>query len=1009
MVTISGTSGDDILSGGDGDDTLNGHLGVDILHGGDGDDVLDSGSNDFAGTRLGFSYEGDAGGNQLYGDNGDDVLSGGAGDRLDGGAGNDIFTIRHGTLSLGRGAINVTGGDGDDTIKAGAELYGVIDAGAGADTIELFIRYNTGPATRLSVITGAGADTISIPNGGVSLGLSTVPATVDVTDFTVTGPEHDSIILTGGGNIFAAGGANPYALAQVGDDTAVFRLQFNADFQGSTPYLLLKGVNAQTLTAANFGGFDPGPIWTIGGTGDDRLTASAGGNHLQGFEGADVLIGGAGDDVLVGGSGADTLAGATGADTFAYYGLSTVAFSHNDSTLAARDQITDFESGIDSLDFTRAQPVSVQVVTNGDQSLVYAYDSGGVASAIHIAGSILTTDVIAAAGTVKAGVQGTSLPDTLVGTSGDDVILGGEALDVLTGGGGKDIFAYLRVTESTPGSTDQITDFQTGADVIDLSSLAVSHVTITQNGDGSGLVEATTDEGDMRIEVQGAVLETDVWANGDATGFTLITADGDQSLIGTAAYDRLVGETGDDVIIGAAGSDNLTGGAGADTFLYRHTSDSLSSDYDIIADFEQGVDVIDLSAIGAFSISLIHSGSATYLFVPDASETRLSPMTIAVAGNVQATDIRTGLNTSFYIVGDTMGQTLVGGVGFNTIVGGGGADALFSGTGTTYFTYTAASDSNAAAYDIIHGFKAGTDKLDLGGLNASNVSIVNHDGGTFVFGRSGAESFQIASTQTINGSDLLGLSGGIYIVGGDAGGVLIGSSNGDTVIGGASVDVIRGGGSGDALFGGAGADVFVYGGVDDSRPSSLDILHDFQTGVDALDLSALAPSNVSIIRYNGGSFISGISGSQTFQIASTQDLNASDIIGLTSGAYIVGDDGVNVLTGGTLAESIVGGSGDDVIIGGGGADALYGGAGADAFKYLAASQSTLSAADIVHDFQAGVDKVDLTAIHASTSDAFGFAYADGATFLFVDQGGNGVNEMLIEFTGATLSAADIVW
>lgn len=1008
--TLTGTSADDVINGDGGNDTLKGGLGIDVIDGGDGDDVLDSGSGDFVGMRLGSSYYGDAGGNQLHGGNGDDVLTGGAGDGLDGGAGADTITVNHGVFSLGTGAINITGGDGDDTIKAGGDLYGSIDAGAGADSIELFIRYGVGPATRLTVTTGGGADTIRIPFYGVSVGLSTVPATVDVTDFTVAGPDHDSIVLTGGQNIFDGLGANAYALAQVGDDTAVFRLQYDADFQGSTPYLLLKAVDVQTLTTANFGGYDPGPIWTIGGKGSDTLTVSATTNHVMGFEGADVLLGGAGDDVLVGGPGADTMTGGAGADDFTFYDLS-------DSGVFARDRITDFQTGIDRLDFTKAQPASIKVVTNGDQSLVYAFSSNGVSSAIHIGGAIEVGDLLAPSAAVASGVQGTANADTLTGTAGADVILGGDGADSLTGGDGKDIFVYLAASESTAGAADQITDFQTGTDVIDLSFMTVSHVTITEVG-GGRVVQAETAQGALRIEVQGAVVATDIWANGDATSFTLMAA-GNQTLIGTAVYDQLVGGTGDDVIIGNAGGDNLTGGAGADTFVYRHTVDSLSAGYDIIADFEHGVDTIDLSALNTLSISLIHSSGATYLFA-DTWPDRFQPITIAIAGNVQATDVKVSTSAMFYIVGDTVGETLVGGGYSDTIVGGGGADALFGGGRPTTFVYNAASESNAAAYDIIHDFKAGTDKLDLSALNPSNVSIVHYNGGTFVFGGSGPETFQIASTQTIDGSDLggaivdhqlVGLAAGVYMAGDDLGDFLVGSASTDTIVGGSGADTIRGGGGADALFGGGGADIFAYKSVDDSRPgaSGFDILHDFQTGVDQLDLTALVANNVSVIRYNGGSFVSGVSAGKTFQIASTQDINGNDILGLTSGAYILGDDTANALTGGALAESIGGGGGADVIIGGGGGDALYGGAGADVFKYLATFHSTVSGADMVHDFQAGVDKVDLSAVHNAPGDAFGLAYANGATFLFVDQGGDGINEMLIQFASATLQAADIIW
>ncbi|MGA9252292.1 MAG: M10 family metallopeptidase C-terminal domain-containing protein [Roseobacter sp.] len=61
-------------------------------------------------------------------------------------------------------------------------------------------------------------------------------------------------------------------------------------------------------------------------------------------------------------------------------------------------------------------------------------------------------------------------------------------------------------------------------------------------------------------------------------------------LYGAAGDDRLVGGAGDDVLIDGAGSDQLAGGTGADVFVFRQDGDT-----DIIADFETGIDRIDLS------------------------------------------------------------------------------------------------------------------------------------------------------------------------------------------------------------------------------------------------------------------------------------------------------------------------------------------------------------------------------------------------------------------------------
>jgi serralysin len=60
--------------------------------------------------------------------------------------------------------------------------------------------------------------------------------------------------------------------------------------------------------------------------------------------------------------------------------------------------------------------------------------------------------------------------DRLSGGSGDDFLVGGLGADVLTGGAGWDRFEFYAVSETgkTAATSDLITDFQQGADKIDL-------------------------------------------------------------------------------------------------------------------------------------------------------------------------------------------------------------------------------------------------------------------------------------------------------------------------------------------------------------------------------------------------------------------------------------------------------------------------------------------------------------------------------------------------------------
>ncbi|HVV93851.1 MAG TPA: hypothetical protein VHD15_10565 [Hyphomicrobiales bacterium] len=72
----------------------------------------------------------------------------------------------------------------------------------------------------------------------------------------------------------------------------------------------------------------------------DVLSGFAGDDTIRGGAGNDQLSGGAGDDVLHGGMGRDTLSGGSGADAFVF----------DTALTGAADRITDFRTGVDTIE-----------------------------------------------------------------------------------------------------------------------------------------------------------------------------------------------------------------------------------------------------------------------------------------------------------------------------------------------------------------------------------------------------------------------------------------------------------------------------------------------------------------------------------------------------------------------------------------------------------------------------------------------------------------------------------
>ncbi len=133
---------------------------------------------------------------------------------------------------------------------------------------------------------------------------------------------------------------------------------------------------------------------------------------------------------------------------------------------------------------------------------------------------------------------GNAQANTLIGNSGNNRLLGGGGADRLFGGAGDDVLNGGRGQDTLTGSD--------GNDLLD----------------GSG---------------------------------------GADHLFGGVGMDTLLGGDGADVLYAGAGSDSMMGGTGADRFVFASLSETSSEPLscDIIADFNQGEDKIDLSAIDA--------------------------------------------------------------------------------------------------------------------------------------------------------------------------------------------------------------------------------------------------------------------------------------------------------------------------------------------------------------------------------------------------------------------------
>lgn len=243
----------------------------------------------------------------IYGGGGQDKLTTHTDDVLFGGQGDDSFFINH-------SAAQTNGGDGIDTITTS------VDFNLDASSENLVIANETGQRgegnaldntltgdTGADVLLGhAGADIIYGHNG------------------------HDTLFGNDGKDRLFGGNGNDYLKGHAANDS---------------------------LTGAK------GNDTLLGNDGKDRLYGGNDDDVLKGGNGKDRLYGSSGDDTLTGGSGRDKLSGGSGADTFIF---NTLADSGD--LRATADRITDFESGIDTIDLSSLSNSTLTLNTTGPLS-----------------------------------------------------------------------------------------------------------------------------------------------------------------------------------------------------------------------------------------------------------------------------------------------------------------------------------------------------------------------------------------------------------------------------------------------------------------------------------------------------------------------------------------------------------------------------------------------------------------------------------------------------------------
>jgi Ca2+-binding RTX toxin-like protein len=443
--------------------------------------------------------------------------------------------------------------------------------------------------------------------------------------------------------------------------------------------------------------------------------------------------------------------------------------------------------------------------------------------------------------------------------------------------------------------------------------------------------------------------------DGGSGNDTIKGGKGADELRGGTGADDLDGGKARDTLTGGLGNDTLTGGTGRDTFVINPGGGG-----DTITDFENGIDVIDLSAFHRFEgvaavMNAIQNGTSVVLNLPGGTSVTLQGFTLAELGledvilepfgdaPVAANDIATATANKQTLIdvlandtdvdGDTLSIVSVGSSANATIRIKGGmisykADASFSGADSFTYTITDGNFTHTATVNV-------TVLPNLIGDNLANV-LVGTQFDDLIKGKGGDD--------TIAGND-----GNDTILGGDGADVINGGLGLDLIRGGNGNDIITAGPTGgldfpdkDTVYGGDGNDQITAGWGDDilNGGKGRDTIHGEQ-GDDRIF------GNGGNDNLNGG-------------------IENDEIWGGAGNDTIIGGTGNDQLRGGLGQDNISGGDGRDEIYGSGGVkagvsdnDTLSGGLGADTFIFQLALDQNLNGDDIITDYDITEDRIQL--------------------------------------------------
>ncbi|PCI02381.1 MAG: hypothetical protein COB78_13430 [Hyphomicrobiales bacterium] len=484
----------------------------------------------------------------------------------------------------------------------------------------------------------------------------------------------------------------------------------------------------------------------IGTDANDRIIGKDGNDTLKGGKGDDELYGAdkpgqpqeneVGDDTLIGGAGNDRMFGGKGDDTFV---LITQNF---DNGLDHYDGGEGYDRIIggwsyDTLNVLNnlSNLVSIEELDGGDntndRNIILATSGNDVLDFSNIVVNKFTID-------------GGDGDDTITGTDAGDRIHGGRGNDVLNGGEGDDVF--LLTTGGDISGIDQYSGGIGNDSIIGGWSYDTLHVTNNlANLDGIEAIDGGDNTVDRNTILATSGDDTLDFTDIAVTRFTIDGGDGNDTITGTSANDRIRGGDGNDTITGAGGDDTLFGQDGDDTIIWNAGD---------------GKDTVDGGSNTAIGDTFIANGDAT----AEAFDIYSNDFLAANAAIATALGYTLG-SAEIVVARDGVLVAELSDIEEIIIDGQGGGDTFNTHgdfTGTSLHTST-----------IVYGGSIGNDTFDIADLASAHRIIFKTGGGDDVIlgDLRSLDVIELAPgtvigdyTTTINGNGTLTISDGTHSV-----------------------------------------------------------------------------------------------------------------------------------------------------------------------------------------------------------------------------------------------------